>query len=246
MAAKSLLNGLKVLVTRPKQQANALCDLITAEGGEAIAFPVIEITAILPDKWMHTSLLEQDMLIFISRNAVVHFMSGHPKIAPSTQMVAVGNATAKAMREHGLRLDIQAPSPAGSESLLAMSVMQDVQTKHIVIVRGEGGRELLADTLSARGATIRYIETYQRQLASATDDDIEQAKKADSIVITSIAGLTNLYQLLGEKVVREKPLIVVSERIKQRAMTLGCQKITVADDAGDSAVMKKVREGAML
>ena len=242
MARNASLNGLKVLVTRPEHQAENLCDLIVAQGGEVIAFPVISIKPIAVED---NAASNCEMIIFVSRNAVSYFVDGsREQPCDSIQCVAIGAGTAKRMIECGLRVDIQAPSPAGSESLLAMSEFQDVSGTDIVIVRGQGGRELLADTLTARGASVQYLEVYQRQITSPNNDKIEQAKQVDCSIVTSVAGLDNLCQLIKGDTLKNKRLIVISERIKQRALELGFQKIYVADDASDNAIVQKIEGGA--
>jgi uroporphyrinogen-III synthase len=241
MVTKPSLDGLKVLVTRPEQQARSLCDSITSAGGVAIALPVLDIVPILPWHESAFSLAKQDMIIFISRNAVTHFMSGlQTRLADNVQLVAVGAGTAATMREHGLRVDIQPPAPAGSESLLTMPELNTVQDKNVLIVRGDGGRELLADTLFARGANISYLEVYRRGLPYRTKQEIQQAKTADCIVITSIAGLDNLCQLIDVDQLTPKFLIVMSERIRQYALNLGFQQCVVVADASDAAVMQQI------
>jgi uroporphyrinogen-III synthase len=241
MVTKSSLDGLKVLVTRPEQQARSLCDSITSAGGFAIALPVLDIVPILPWNESTLSLAEQDMIIFISRNAATHFMTGlQTSLADNVQLVAVGAGTAATMRELGLRVDTQPPPPAGSESLLTMPELNTVQDKNVLIVRGDGGRELLADTLLARGANISYLEVYRRGLPYLSKQEIEQAKTADCIVITSIAGLNNLCRLIDIDQLTPKWLIVMSERIRQYALNLGFQQCVVATDASDAAVMQQV------
>ena len=241
MVTKTPLDGLKVLVTRPEQQARSLCDSIVSAGGVAIALSVIDIVPILPWHESELSLADLDMIIFISRNAVTHFMAGlQTCLTDNVQLVAVGSGTAMSMREHGLRVDIQPPPPSGSESLLAMPEFNRVKGKRILIVRGEGGRELLADTLLARGANINYLEVYRRALPTRTILEVEQAKTADCIVITSVAGLENLCQLIEIDDLTPKWLIVMSERIRQYALNLGFQQCVVAADASDAAVMQQV------
>lgn len=241
MVTKPSLDGLSVLVTRPEQQAKSLCDCIDADGGVAIALPVLDILPISPTNREDMALADQDMIIFISRNAVTYFMTGlHASQFDHVELVAVGAGTAATMLEHGLRVDIQAPPPAGSESLLAMPELNNVQNKNVLIVRGEGGRELLADTLIARGANIRYVEVYRRGLPSPSKEQLERAKSADCIVITSIAGLDNLCQLINLDALTSKSLIVMSERIRQYAQQLGFQQCVVAADASDAAVMQQV------
>lgn len=243
MVTKSLLDGLKVLVTRPEQQAAGLCESIIAGGGEAIALPVLDIVPILPWNESELRVAEQDMIIFISRNAVIHFMAGlHICLADNIELVAVGSGTAATMQQYGLRVDIQPLPPGGSESLLAIPELNEVQDKKILIVRGEGGREHLADTLLARGANIRYLEVYRRGLPSRSKMEIEHAKTADCIVITSVAGLDNLCQLIDIDELTSKWLIVMSERIKQYALTLGFQQCVVVTDSSDAAVMQQVNQ----
>jgi uroporphyrinogen-III synthase len=193
--------------------------------------------------WPEITFSKQDMIVFVSQNAVACFVAEMPELlSPTTQLVAVGAATARCMVENGLRVDIQAPAPAGSESLLALSEMNAVAGKAVLIVRGETGRELLADTLRDRGARIEYLEVYQRCLPHYTAEDVALALKADTIVITSVAGLENLCQIVGEAEVKHKTLIVVSERIRQIAAALGFQHIAVTDDVSDTAVVHKMIE----
>lgn len=241
MVTKPSLNGLRVLVTRPEQQAKALCDQITSTGGIAIALPVLDIEPIRHRSDINSTISDQDMIIFISRNAVIYFMAElQEPLATTMQLVAVGAGTAASMLEYGLRVDLQPPPPSGSESLLAMPEFSQVQDKKVLIVRGEGGRELLADTLMARGAKIRYIEVYRRGLPSPSKAQIEQAKSADAIVITSIAGLDNLCQLIDSEQLISKWLIVMSDRISQYAKKIGFRQCVVVADASDDAVMQQI------
>lgn len=241
MVTKSSLDELRVLVTRPEQQAEKLCAMVTDAGGVAIPFPVITIKPIARENWSNIVLAEQDMIIFVSINAVKFFIAGkQDKLSDKIQLVAVGASTARYMREQGLRVDLQPPVPAGSESLLAMSALKNLKDKKVLIVRGQGGRELLADTLAARGAKIRYIEIYQRSLPIPSTEEIEQAKTADCIVITSVASLKNLLMLIDGDSLKSKKLIVVSERIREYAMHGGFQHVAVADDASDVALMQQL------
>lgn len=241
MVTKPSLDGLRVLVTRPEQQAEKLCEMVSDAGGIAIPFPVIAIKPIARENWSNIVLAEQDMIIFVSINAVKFFLAGkQDDLSDKTQLVAVGSSTAKYMREQGMRADLQPPAPAGSESLLAMPALSTVKDKKVLIVRGQGGRELLADTLTARGAKISYIELYQRSLPTPSTEEIEQAKTADCIVVTSVAGLNNLSILIDGDSLKSKKLIVVSERIRQYAMRGSFQHVVVADDASDIAIMQQL------
>jgi uroporphyrinogen-III synthase len=241
MDTKLPLAGSTILVTRPKQQAKKLSEALAGLGAIVVSMPMIEIVPAAMKIGPKKAIAEQDMLIFVSRNAVACFITGMAEqLSPSTRLVAVGAATARCMAEKGLRVDIQAPAPAGSESLLALTEMQDVAGQKIMIVRGETGRELLADTLRARGANIQYLEVYKRCLPRYTLEEVTRALKVDTIIVTSVAGLENLCQLINDEMMKHKALIVVSERIKQVAMGLGFQRIAVTDDVSDTAIVDHV------
>jgi len=241
MVVNSLLAGSKVLVTRPEQQAKPLCDLIVKAGGQAIAFPAIEIVPIPTSNWAEIALAEQDMIIFVSRNAVSYFIEALTEPLPNQILLAsVGAGSAASMHDHGLRVDIQPEKSIGSEGLLLMPEFDNMVDKKILIVRGKGGRELLADTLTQRGGIVQYLEVYERVLPSPSVVQCEQALTADYIVCTSVAGVKNLSVLLqkGLKKIVDKPMLVMSERIKAYAASVGFQNIIVTDTSSDKAVVE--------
>ena len=243
MALSSSLAGLKVLVTRPAGQANALCESLIQAGAYPITFPTIEIVPIAKQNWLKRNLADYDVIIFISRNAVAHFVAGLTESLPEHVLLAsVGDGSAESMRVHGLRVDIQPEQSIGSEGLLAMPELDDISGKKIVIVRGNGGRELLAETLVQRGANVHYLEVYERVLPSPSVAQCEQALTADCIVCTSVASVKNLSFLLQKslKILFNKPMLVISERIKETAESLGFQAIFETKDASDNAVIEQL------
>src|SRR3569832_1646238 len=186
------LQGLTVMVTRPAHQAARLCELIRAAGGEALAFPVLESAPgedAAPVRALLARLDEFVIALFVSSNAVDHAAAlvGEHGVPPTLKLASVGQRTAESLRTHFGRVDIEAPPPYNSETLLATRALQQVQGKRIVIVRGAGGRELLAETLRTRGAELCYAEVYRR-LEPNTDLDALRAahSRIDLIVVTSI------------------------------------------------------------
>ena len=243
MKSNAPLNSLKVLVTRPEQQAQSLCKAILAAGGQAMAFPVTTIKPIPAQNWNTLSLTGYDIMIFVSQHAAFYFATGlHIALADTIKLIAIGTGTAAAMRRAGLIASIISPDPASSESLLTVPALHDVADKKIVIVRGQGGREILAHKLAQRGANIHYIEVYQRQIAKPSKIDIEQAKKTDCAIITSTYGLDNLCTLIKDHHLKNKWLIVASKRIKRYAETLGFSQVLVADGASNAAVMQQIKK----
>ena len=238
------LHGAGVLVTRPARQAEPLCRAIEAAGGRPIRFPVLEIRD-PPDAAAAHALLADaaqfDLLLFVSANAVERATPWLP-VRVDAKIAAVGEATARALEAAGL-----APSlvPAGrfdSEGLLALPALQAVAGWRVLIVRGTGGRTLLADTLAARGATVRHAEVYRRALPDVDPAPLlrDWERRVHLVVATSNDVLDNLLALLGEAGACKAlatPLVVVSERMATHARSAGFGCVVVADGAGDAAIV---------
>ena len=174
--AEASLSGLGVLVTRPAHQAGELVAAIEAAGGRAIRFPTIEIVPrndadVERDA---ADLGEPDIVIFVSANAV-RFGLGY---AGSASVAAVGPATAAAIEAAGRDVDIRPAEGFDSEHLLAEAALEDVGGKTVRIVRGNSGRELIADTLRGRGAIVEYLAVYERRAPAADTGEIERAWQA--------------------------------------------------------------------
>ena len=196
------LAGIGVLVTRPRHQAAELVAAITAAGGAAIQFPVIEI---IPcdreaiDK-ARGALRDPDIVIFVSPNSVQYGLA----CAESARIAVVGPATAKSVESAGRSIDIRSPSGYDSEHLLAEPGLQDVTGKVVRIVRGTSGRELLAATLRDRGAIVDYLPVYVRRTPDYHAADIEHLEQrwrsgaVNVITIMSVESLHNLVALLPE------------------------------------------------
>lgn len=241
MGTDSPLTDQRILVTRPQAQSANLIGLIEQAGGNPISFPVISIKALPRDDWSSLLLDHAHWLIFVSRNAVECFLAGWQQGLPAQlKLAAVGDGTASAMREAGLPVDCQPVTSNGSEGLLQMPAMQTMQDKQVVIIRGVGGRELLADTLTERGASISYVEVYRRALAQHEHTACINAMHADKVICTSVTGLDNLCRILAgfRAELLCKPLVVVSERIRDHARSLGFRWVEVSADASDTAVLQ--------
>jgi uroporphyrinogen-III synthase len=241
------LAGRTVLVTRPLQQGAALAQAIRAAGGAAFEFPALDIEAV-PGAQLSASLThlaDADIAIFISPNAAQFGMAAiraGGRLAASTDIFAVGPGTARALREQGLD---KATTPPGqdSEALLALPQLQDVSGKRVVIVRGVGGRALLADTLRARGAEVHFLECYRRSCPQADAAPLLarwQAGGIDAVTITSAETLRNLATLLGAPGVPllvATPLFAPHEKIAEAARRFGIAQVIVTS-GGDTGLVE--------
>jgi len=248
----SLLAGAHVLVTRPAHQAENLSRLIEDSNGTAVPFPVLDIVASDNSKAAKTLLQQPDQfqwLVFISANAVNFALKangGKIQRFKSVHYAAVGQATARSMAAAGIPADLVPEQGYNSEALLAMPQMQQVDGQAFLIVRGEGGREELANTLRDRGATVSYLEVYKR-IRPAVDNApvlrLLAQNRLDAVTVTSVEALQNLLIMIGEdnhKLLLALPLVVVSDRIRSVAADLGFKRITVTDSPADSAILEAV------
>lgn len=250
----SALAGLSVMVTRPAHQAEHLRGLIEAAGGTPFLFPVLEILE--PENSAALcatvdTLAEADMAIFISPNAVNKAMNligarlgGLPE---GLTVATVGKSSAKELRNFIAREPIYPKKKFNSEALLAMEEMQAVRGQRIVIFRGDGGREYLGDTLTARGARVEYANAYRRGRPKADVGRLQRAWARggiDVITVTSEEGLRNLFDMVGKLAqhwLRKTQLVVVNERMVALMHELGFKlEPVVAEEASDEALVAAI------
>jgi uroporphyrinogen-III synthase len=240
------LAGLTILVTRPAGQAAELCGRIEAAGGRALHLPLLEIVPVDdPGKAAEHLGREDywDWVIFVSANAVrfaAEIGGWTDRASSRTRIAAVGAATAGALEEAGIRIDLVPKPQFNSESLLADPAMADAAGRRILIVRGVGGREHLAEALKERGAEVVYAEVYRRAPPSLDDArpviDAWRQGGVDAVVLTSGEALGRLMELLGTGAAEwasTTPLAVIGERIAGLARNAGWSRIAVAERAGD-------------
>lgn len=238
------------MVTRPAHQAAHLCGLIAAAGGIAIPVPALAIeepTNPAAARILVSQLDDFDIAIFVSTNAaekgmaLIHERGTLPK---ALQLAAVGRRTAQTLQHCAGRVDIQAPPPYNSEALLTVLDPTSVHGKQIVIFRGEGGRELLGESLRQRGATVRYAEIYRRVKADGgLADTLASAGEIDLVVVTSQEGLRKLLEMAEDIQRRDwlmnRQLVVISHRVAELAMALGFHHPPmVAEQATDEALVE--------
>lgn len=234
-----------MLVTRPVHQAERLCALVEAHGGIPIRFPTLEIRD-TADPAAAEALLRAadgcDVLLFASANAVERAARHLPRPLRAV-LGAVGEGTARALRAHGLEPTVVPTTTADSEGLLALPALQAIRGKHVLLVRGEGGRTLLPDELRARGAEVSICEVYRRALPAADAAPLVAAwhDRVRIVIATSREILDNLVTLLGpagRQPLLETPLVVVNERTAEHARGLGFQQVTVAAGPADEALVE--------
>ena len=240
------LTGRGIVVTRPIIQAKRFANLIEAGGGRPILFPAIEIhdtesPAVLASALQN--LNKFGIAVFVSANAVKAVASRLDLPLPENLCVAaIGLGTKRELVQLGIIGIVVPESGFDSESLLGLPEMQDVSGKRVVIFRGNGGRNVLGDSLLARGAQVEYVECYRR---AKPDVDVNilfsewQRGTLDAISVTSVEGLRNLADMLGERGkpnLSVTPLFVPHQRIAHEANALGITQVIVTG-TGDEAML---------
>lgn len=234
------LTGLSVLVTRPVPQGELLCAAIRQLGGAALSFPTLEIeqlTACVSESY--------DLAIFVSVNAVQHGLALFAA-QPNLRLAAIGRATAAALKQAGRPPHVVPEADFNSEALLAHPDLLNGEMRRAVIVRGEGGRELLHETLSDRGIEVHSCDVYRRVLPRVDPSALDALaqlwaeESIDAVTVTSIETLQNLWSLLPAELrtrLRSTPLLVASGRIAQAARELGLSGSFIDAHGADDASM---------
>ncbi|MBV8802889.1 MAG: uroporphyrinogen-III synthase [Gammaproteobacteria bacterium] len=248
------LSQLNIMITRPSPEGEILCHKVQEMGASPIFFPAIEIIPLTESPeftQIISNLNNLDWLIFISPQAVRQTASFIHKQWPAfpehVRIAALGYGTAQALQAAHLPAAIYPEHQWNSEGLLALSNFQNIFQQKIALVRGEGGRTLLAEELTRRGAKLFHMITYKRGLPKINIHPylrLLKEKKVDVIITSSSEILQNITQLLreAESALYSVPLIVISGKMVELAKNMGFQVIFLAKNASHEAIMAVLKE----
>ncbi|TCJ11951.1 uroporphyrinogen-III synthase [Parasulfuritortus cantonensis] len=243
------LAGRGILVTRPANQAAGLAARLAELGARPVLFPALAIAPPADPGACADALAAlpgYDHAIFVSPTSVEMawpgILAGHGGWPAGVAAGAVGQATARALARLGVGPILAAEAGADSESLLALGAYAAVAGKRVLVIRGEGGRELIADALRGRGARVDYAECYRR----VRPDGDPAALLADwaaggiaAVTVTSREVFANLAAMLGEAGagrLRATPLFAPHARIAEAARQWGVAEV-VATPPGDAGLV---------
>jgi uroporphyrinogen-III synthase len=162
---------------------------------------------------------------------------------------SVGAATAQILEDHGL--DVSFPAEGDdSEALLEFSRLREAiahPDARVLILRGEGGRELLAERLRELGASVEYLELYRRALPIYPPTLLLQriqAERLNGLVVSSGQGFEHLHQLAGDawSQLAQLPLFVPSPRVAELARAAGAKTVVDCRGASAAALLTALRE----
>lgn len=246
-AVGSPLAGRTIAVTRPAAQAGPLAEAIRQAGGTPLLYPLLEILPAAdtaPLLAAATTLDEACLAVFVSPNAVDHALPAileHGDWPAGVVPAGVGQGTLRALSAHGVGSGIAPRERFDSEALLELPELAAARVagRRVVIFRGDGGRELLADTLRERGARVDCVACYRRRGPADGAAPLLAAWRAgtlDALTVSSSEGLRYLAELLdGEGLARlgETPLFVPHARIAETCRALGLNRVILTGPADD-------------
>lgn len=249
------LRDIGVLVTRPAEQSGRLMQRLGELGAQPFLFPALALVAPRqPERLAAQLAVIQDdhWLLFISPSAVRFGLAALRQAMPAIDLrqlraAAVGGGTAAALHAAGVEQVLAPQHGADSEHLLQLPQFADMTGQRVLILRGEGGRELLAETLRARGATVEYAECYRRARPESDPFPLRQAlaqQRIQAITLFSGETLDNLLVLLDREsaaVARALPLFVPHPRIAQHAGSLGFTQV-VTTESGEDGILSGLVE----
>ncbi|MFK4447156.1 uroporphyrinogen III methyltransferase/synthase [Caballeronia udeis] len=266
-----------VVVTRPSGQSAALLALLQGAGFESIEFPLIDIGPVADVAPLRAALGELyapaelgfALVVFVSPNAIDHAFTALSSAWPSHVAIGVvGPGSVAALARQGVAppaYTIVSPAAGAtvtetptdprydSEALYAAIETHfgpgGLKDKRVLIVRGDGGREWLADALSAAGAKVEKVAAYRRIVPEPSMRDWERihallAGAPHAWLLTSSEGVRNLEELAREHLtvdetltLKHVPLVSPHPRIAEAARQAGFDRITVSG-AGDERIVQ--------
>ena len=241
------LSGKGIVITRPVHQADHLASLVRSAGGEPILFPALaidDIADLAPLLQVVDRLGEFDVAIFISPNAVAKAMNlirTRGDLPPGLRLAAIGKGSRRELARFGIDNVIAPEGRFDSEALLALPEFGRMNGARIVIFRGEGGREHLADELARRGARVSYAECYRRVKPDTEAGEILRLWARGAVhAVTATSGeiVGNFLELigkLGREWMKSTPIFVPHPSIAEAAGRLGLTEV-IATEGGDDGL----------
>lgn len=249
MNTKVSLKNKWIAVTRPRHQAEHFQRMLEKAEAHTILFPLLEIAPpndLSLAKKRLSQIQDYDLVIFVSSNAVNQaFQIINVSELSSVKVASTGKKTASSLTALNIETDFCPKTLFNSEALLAMPAFRaSCKNKKVAIIRGEGGRDLLRDTLLKIGASVDYIDVYQRVFPQENLGLLKQYKQRDQldiVVLTSETSVINFFSLTtNESWINQLTLVLGSPRMRGKIPNSFQGKLLIADDPSDETLYKKL------
>jgi uroporphyrinogen III methyltransferase / synthase len=236
------LFGKRIVVTRATQQAPILSEKLRELGADAIEMPATQIARLdlAPLRTSIDAISDYDWLIFTSQNAVAIFweqLLGRGKDSRALaglRIAAVGPATAGALLEHGITVDV-IPERFVAEGLLeSMREREDVAGGKVLYVTAEGARDVLPAGLREIGANLVIVEAYRTIPDGAGAEKLAraiEAGKVDLATFTSASAVRGYIEAVGEDLALRIPAASIGPQTSDALREAGIEVEAEADES---------------
>ena len=244
----------RLLLTRPADDCAALAEVLAGQGIFGSCLPLLEISPLPVSATMRrviTGLARCSAVIVVSKPAAriaLDLLDAHGMPLPAMPWFSVGAATAQILQARGLEANFPVDGD-DSEALLQLPRLREVVMpgSQVLILRGEGGRELLAERLRELGASVEYLELYRRELPAYPPQELLRriaAERLNGLVVSSGQGFEHLRQLAGDAwpTLAQLPLFVPSPRVAEQASAAGARTVVDCRGASAAALLTALRE----
>jgi uroporphyrinogen III methyltransferase / synthase len=251
------LFGRRVLVTRAREQASALSDLLKEQGAEPVEFPLIRIAPLLDYSELDeaiAALSSCDWVVFTSANAVdavfgrLENMGRDARAFGNAKIAAIGNATAQTLRNAGLRADF-IPSQFVAEAVVEEWPDKNLAGKRVLLPRAKEAREFLPDRLREMGATVDVVPAYENvRDAGAADSIREQLQNGDldAVTFTSSSTVKNFVESMGpvslRAVLKSVTTACIGPVTAETARAVGIEPDIVSDESTIAGLVEALAE----
>ena len=252
-SSNSPLHGKWIVITRPQHQSESFKKNIQKVGGCHLDFPLIEITPFEDEntKKMLNRLVDYDMVIFISSNAVEQCVKlVGTDILQNKTLVTVGKKTALTLKNYHLSVDYCPEKYFNSEALLAVEdFTTEAAGNKIAIIRGSTGRDYLKNGLVTLGAQVDYMDVYSRHCPQQNLDELKEAwqkNQLDVVLLTSASSTASFFELANsnlsdkEEWINQLTLLIGSSRMQHEIPEQFKGKIMIAEDPSDETLLNKL------
>lgn len=241
----------RVLLTRPAQESMALAATLSEAGIFSCSLPLLDIepVPVTPEQQaVFHDLGRYCAVIVVSKPAARLAVRQLLQSWPDLRWFSVGAGTAQVLADHGLSVHYP-PTGDDSEALLQLPALREAIARpgaRVLILRGEGGRELLAQRLREQGASVDYLELYRRFLPAYDAGALTrciQLERLNGLVVSSGQGFVHLKALAGPDwpQVAQLPLFVPSPRVEEMARAAGAEKVVDCRGASAAALLVAIR-----
>lgn len=241
------MTGWRVLLTRPAEESAALATVLSDVGIYSSSLPLLDIEPlpITPDQQVVLrDLGRYCAVIVVSKPAARLALQQLDRQWSEVPWFSVGAATAQVLADQGYTVHYPHTGD-DSEALLELPALREAIARpdaRVLILRGEGGRELLAERLRERGASVDYLELYRRFLPTYDAGELMQRiqlERLNGVVVSSGQGFLHLQALAGADwpEVAQLPLFVPSPRVQEMARAAGAEKVVDCRGASAAALL---------